>query len=1074
MELSKAYEPKEFEDKIYRDWEKSGFFNPDNLNLPKNAKPYTIILPPPNITSKLHIGHALTLAIEDLIIRYKRMRGFKTLWVPGTDHAAIATQNVVEKKLWKEEKKTRYNLGREKFLEKVWEFLRETQSAILHQTKKMGASLDWSREAFTLDETRTKAVAKMFVDMYDAGVIYRGERVVNWCPRCHSTLADDEVDYQEQKAKFYTFKYDKNFPISISTTRPETKLGDTAVAVNPKDERYKKYIGKEFLVDFVGVPLKIKIIADWQVDMNFGTGALGVTPAHSIVDWQMARLNNLEIIKVIDEDGKITENFGEYSGKNVLEARELIVEKLKSQGLLEKEEEIDNNLSICYRCGTPIEPLPSKQWFVAVDKKIKKLGNKSLKEKAIEAAEKHAIEFIPERFKKRYLNWMKNMQDWCISRQIWFGHRIPVWYCKQCGEVNVTDKANTEIIILRHGESRSNVEDKLNSDIKNQVNGLTEKGKAQSVAVAEELKSEKIDIIFSSDFKRAQETAKIVAAKLGIKKIIFDKRLREVGVGEFEGKPDAGFSTFRENNFEKWHYDSPHGIESFDSLKTRVFSFLDKVAKKYPGKKILAVGHGDVARVAKGFNTKRGDLEVYKLTYPANAKDVRVKLAPAVCSCDSFNLKQDEDSLDTWFSSGMWTFSTLNKPGDLAKFHPTQMLETGYDIITLWVSRMVMMSFFALAEIPFEKVYLHGMVLDKNGKKMSKSRGNGIDPLDMIEKYGADASRLSLLIGTTPGNDIRFYEGKVESCRNLVNKLWNISRFILMTVEDVNIDTAKINPVHFEDKWILSDFNRLKSDKEKLHSEFGLVSEGVTGKLEHYDFSNAGRSLRTFTRSHFADWYLEFVKNRKDRIKDQVLMYVLKDLLKLWHPFMPFVTEAIWQEMGMKTTLMIAKWPVQDKKLIDEKAEKEFAVIVDVVTKIRNLRAEYKVEPVKKVDIEIKNADKLVESKLVESKDIIMTLGRVGNLRFVTKKPEQAAPAIIGKIEIYMLLAGLVDVEKEKERLEKEKNNLENYIAGLERKLGNAEFVKNAPEKVVDAEKTRLTEAKEKLEKILEQIKDLM
>ncbi|MFH0814759.1 MAG: class I tRNA ligase family protein [Candidatus Falkowbacteria bacterium] len=1063
MEIPKAYIPKDFEDKIYKDWEESGFFNPDNLNLPKKAKPYTIILPPPNITAKLHMGQALTLAIEDLIIRYKRMNGFRALWLPGTDHAAIATQNVVEKQLWKEEKKTRHDLGREKFLEKVWEFLRETQTTILHQIKKMGASLDWSRQAFTLDEPRIKAVAKMFADMYDSGVIYRGERVVNWCPRCQSTLADDEVEYQEQKAKLYTFKYNKNFPITIATTRPETKLGDTAVAVNPKDERYKKYIGKEFSVDFVGVPLKIKIIGDWQVDMNFGTGALGVTPAHSIVDWQMARANNLEVVKVIDENGKIKENFGEYSGKDVLGARQMVVERLRAQNLLEKEEEIDNNLSICYRCGTAIEPLPSKQWFVAVDKKIKKLGNKSLKEKAIEAAEKHAIEFIPERFEKRYLDWMKNMQDWCISRQIWFGHRIPVWYCEKCNEVKVTEKLNTEIIVLRHGESRSNVEDKLNSDIKNQENGLTEKGKAQSVSVAEELLAEKIDIIFSSDFKRAQETAKIVAGKLGIKKIIFDKRLREVGMGEFEGKSDKELGAFRKKDFEAWHHDSPRGIESFDSLKSRVFSFFDEVAKKYPGKKILAVAHGDVARVVKGFNTNLSDLEIYKLTYPDNAKDVRIKLPPAVCSCGSFNLKQDEDSLDTWFSSGMWTFSTLNKTGDLARFHPTQMLETGYEIITLWVSRMVMMSFFALGEIPFEKVYLHGMVLDKNGKKMSKSRGNGIDPLDMIEKYGADASRLALLIGTTPGNDIRFFEEKVEGCRNLVNKLWNISRFVLTTTRDFSpaVGGFEMTGATLADRWILSRLNCLKRD--------------VTKFLDEYNFSAAGELLREFTWNDFADWYLEISKVEKN--KDAILLSILKDLLKLWHPFAPFVTEAIWSSFeslrmtsgGIRENLIVAEWPKVDKKLINEKVDKEFSAIVEVVTKIRNLRAEHKVDLAKKIDIEI-----IGGKALADAANIIKALAKVENLNFVSRKPEQAACAIIGKIEIYMPLAGLIDSGKEKQRLEKEKDNLENYIGGLERKLSNVEFIKNAPEKVVAAEKTRLAEAKEKLKKILEQTKGLM
>ncbi|HFC36245.1 MAG TPA: hypothetical protein ENJ49_01055 [Candidatus Moranbacteria bacterium] len=412
--LSKQYNPKEFEDKIYKIWEESGYFNPDNLDLPEDASTYTIVLPPPNITDKLHLGHSSMLAIEDLLIRFHRMRGYRALWIPGTDHAAIATQNVVEKKLKKEEGKTRHDLGREKFLKKVWEFLQETQSTILKQTRKMGASLDWSREAFTLDEQRQKAVAQMFVDMYNDGVIYRGERIVNWCPRCHSTLADDEVEHTDQKTKFYTFRYWKDFPIAISTTRPETKIGDTAVAVNPKDKRYKEFIGQEFSGEFCGVPLKIKVIADREVDMNFGTGALGVTPAHSMIDWQMAEKNDLEIKKVINEDGKIHPGFGEFSGLTAKEAGKLIVEKLKEQNLLEKEEEIDNALSTCYRCDTAIEPLPSKQWFVAVDKKLERLDGKSLKEKAIEVARTKEISFIPNRFEKRYFDWMENLHDWCI------------------------------------------------------------------------------------------------------------------------------------------------------------------------------------------------------------------------------------------------------------------------------------------------------------------------------------------------------------------------------------------------------------------------------------------------------------------------------------------------------------------------------------------------------------------------------------------------------------------------------------------------------------------------------------
>ncbi|MCK5081055.1 MAG: valine--tRNA ligase, partial [Candidatus Moranbacteria bacterium] len=596
--LAKTYSPKKNEEKIYKYWGDSGKFNPDNLDLPKNAKPYTIILPPPNITDKLHLGHSSMLAIEDLLIRYHRMNGYRTLWLPGTDHAAIATQNVVEKKLLKEKKQTRHDIGREKFMEEAWKFMKTTQSTILNQARRMGASLDWSRLAFTLDDQRKTAVEKMFIDMHEAGAIYRGKRIVNWCPHCQSTLADDEVEYKAEKSILYTFKYDKNFPITISTTRPETKLGDTAIAVNPKDSRYKDLIGKTFKANFCGIDLEIKIIADHEVDMNFGTGALGVTPAHAIIDWQIAQRNDLKTIQVINEQGKIKNGFKKFSGKSALETRKEIVKKLVRSDLIIKEEEIENNISICYRCNTIIEHLPSEQWFISVDKKLEKLGGKSLKEKALEVSRTKEIEFIPARFTKRYQDWMENLHDWCISRQIWLGHQIPAWY-------------------------------------------------------------------------------------------------------------------------------------KDDEIKVQV---------KTPGSGWV----------------------------------------------------RDLDTLDTWFSSGMWTFSTLGWPnnfkdneksGDLTKFHPTQVLNTGYEILTLWVSRMIMMSLFAVNEIPFEKVYLHGMILDQHGKKMSKSKGNGIDPIEMIEKYGTDAVRLSLLIGSTAGNDMKMSERKIEGYRNLINKIWNIARFVLHQLE---------------------------------------------------------------------------------------------------------------------------------------------------------------------------------------------------------------------------------------------------------------------------------------------------
>ncbi|MFA5109626.1 MAG: valine--tRNA ligase [Patescibacteria group bacterium] len=867
QELDKTYTPGLVEDRIYQKWEESGCFNPDNLDLPKDAKSYTIVLPPPNITDKLHMGHAAMVATEDLLIRYHRLRGFRTLWLPGTDHAAIATQNVVEKKILREQGKTRHDLGRVKFLEEVWSFLKLTQSEILHQMRKLGASLDWSRLAFTLDDKRQAAVGRMFQDMYQEGIIYRGERIVNWCPRCHSTLADDEVEYKEQKARLYTFKYDQNFPIAISTTRPETKLGDTALAVNPQDKRYKKYIGQEIKADFGGQLLNIKIIADRNVDPDFGTGALGVTPAHSFVDAQIAQVNNLPSIKVIDEDGKISGGFGNYSGLSAAAARQEIVKELKDRGLLEKEEEIDNNLSVCYRCGTAIEPLPSKQWFVSVDQKLERLGGKSLKEKAIEAAEQGKIKFFPERFTKRYLDWMNNLHDWCISRQIWFGHRIPVWY-----------------------------------------------------------------------------------------------RGEEIYVGS----------------------EAPLGND----------------------------------------------------------------------------WSQDQDTLDTWFSSGMWTFSTLGWPdsfkngvksGDLAKFHPTQVLETGYEILTLWVSRMIMMSFFALGEVPFEKVYLHGMILDKDGKKMSKSKGNGVNPLDMVEKFGADASRLSILTGFTPGNDSRFSEDKAEAKRNFINKLWNISRFILTATEEkfyAASFTEEPPAKTAADRWILSELAELIAK--------------TTERLDSLEFSLAAEDLDAFTWDKLADWYLEIAKVEKN--KEEILIYVLRNLLILWHPFIPYVTEEIWSSFN-DSILMVVQWPPVGRNR-KEPAVEDIRFLQEIVVAIRNARSANKIEPAKKVEAVIYGHQR---TELVASqKDLIA--GLKTGLSVVTVKESgaeipQAIVVAVGGIEIYLL--GAIDGEKEKRRLLKERSNLEKMIAAQTVKLSNSDFIARAPEQIIAAEKKKLADYRDGLEKIV-------
>jgi len=886
ISLDKTYEPKKYEDKIYESWQNSGFFNPDNLKLPEDAPTYTVILPPPNITDKLHLGHASMLAIEDLFIRYKRMSGFRTLWLPGTDHAAIATQSVVEKKLKQERGQTRHDLGKEEFLKQVWQFLNITQTTILKQIKKMGASLDWSRLAFTLDEKRQEAVKEMFVQMYEAGLIYRGERIVNWCPHCASTLADDEVDYQEQTAKLYTFYYAKNCPIAISTTRPETKLGDTAIAVNPSDERYKKYIGQTFEVDFCGVKLSLKVIGDHNVDMNFGTGALGVTPAHSMVDWQMAEANDLPIIKVINEHGLIHEGFGGFSGLLVYEVRELVVDRLRADGLLEKEETISNNLSLCYRCDTPIEPLPSKQWFVAVDKPVERLNNKSLKQAAIEVAEQGAIEFLPERFNKRYLDWMTNLRDWCISRQIWFGHELPVWYCESNNKQQTTNNKCFEPIVSR-----------------------------------EEPKS------------------------------------------------------------------CPH--------------------------------------------------------------------------CDG-KVVRDGDTLDTWFSSGMWTFSTLDWPanfkdgqksGDLAKFHPTQLMETGYELITLWVSRMIMMSLFAVGEIPFSKVYLHGMVLDERGKKMSKSKGNGIDPLDMIELYGTDAVRLSLLIGVTPGVDFKMSQDKIAGYRNFVNKFWNIARFILSKIDEPKAELEAPQAKTLFDQWILE--------------ELANVSYETSQGFDQYNFALAGEKLENFTWNSLADWYLEVAKIEGG--KDEILNYILNILLKLWHPLMPFATEAIWREVyGEESCLMVEKWPSISDSL---NSSADIEIVKNIVVGIRNARSLNKIAPSQKIKAVVYVAD-IKKLKLIEANEALIKGLRTGLSDLAIKKSGQKITDAIyfgfQGVEVYLIAE--IDKNQEKLRLEKEFVRLEKYICQLEAKLDNQEFVDKAPADLVNKEKDKLAQNQQELEKIKEHL----
>jgi len=719
----KPYNPQETEPKIYKIWENSGYFNPDNLP-ERHREKYSIVMPPPNVTGQLHMGHALTLTLEDIMIRYNRMKGKKTLWLPGTDHAGIATQSKVEKQIKKDENKSRFDLGRTELVKRVEQFAKNSHDTIINQTKVMGASCDWSREAFTLDEKRNLAVRTVFKNMYDDGLIYRGHRIVNWDPKGQTTISDDEVLHEERDAIMYTFKYSKDFPISISTTRPETKVGDTAVAVHPEDTRYQKYIGKEYDTDFCGVKIHVKIIADNEVDMNFGTGALGVTPAHSAIDWEMGQKNNLQVVQVIDEKARMMVGDERILGKKVTEARDIIVEWLKSQGLLEKEETIKQNISLAERTSGIIEPLPKLQWFIAVNKPFKikhseintiKSGDTVTLKQMMRAMVEHGqINIIPEYFNKTYFHWIDNLRDWCISRQIWYGHRIPIWY---------------------------------------------------------------------------------------------------------------------------------------------------------KGEEIYC-----------GLEAPKGE-----------------------------GWTQDEDTLDTWFSSGLWTFSTLGWPEktkDFESYHPTDVLETGYDILPFWVARMILMTGYTLGTVPFNNVYFHGMVRLEGGGKMSKSSGHTIDPVDLSNKFGTDAERMSLIVANTPGTDFKISEDKVKTYKNFANKVWNITRFILESTKETKLD------INF------SQFSDIDNTLIKERDEF--VSD-ITKDIEEYRFYMASEKIYHYIWDSLADKILEeskkIFKEGKDNEKEsrkQFLLATLRKMLIVLHPFMPFVTEEIWQTLKFSDKLlMIEEWPIQ-------------------------------------------------------------------------------------------------------------------------------------------------------------------
>ncbi len=864
-ELPKVYEPKAVEKKIYDMWMKGGYFKGV---IDPEKKPFSIVMPPPNVTGQLHMGHAMDATLQDILTRYKRMQGYAALWLPGVDHAGIATQIKVEEVLRKEEGKTRYDLGREKFLERVWDWKNQYGDRIVEQQKSLGVSCDWDRNRFTMDETCAKAVRETFCELYDKGLIYKGRRIINWCPKCRTALSDAEVEYKDMPGHFWHIRYpveDSDEEFIIATTRPETMLGDTGVAVNPKDERYTHLVGKYAILPLVG--RRMPIVADSYVEMDFGTGAVKMTPCHDPNDYEVGLRHDLEFIQVIDEDAKII-NGGKYDGMDRMEAREAIVKDLEEQGYLVKVEPYSHNVGCCYRCGTVVEPLTSPQWFVKMA---------PLAKDAIEVVKDGRIKFVPERFTKTYLNWMENVHDWCISRQLWWGHQIPAWTCADCGHITVS----------------------------------------------------------------------------------------------------------------------------------------------------------------------RQD--------------------PCCCEkCGSENITRDEDVLDTWFSSALWPFSTMGWPEktpELDYWYPTTVMVTGYDIIFFWVARMIFSGMEQMKKEPFKTVFIHGLVRDSLGRKMSKSLGNGIDPLEMVDNYGADALRFNLITGNSPGNDMRFYVEKCEAMRNFCNKLWNASRFVMM---NLTVDKNELpGKLEIEDKWILSKLNH--------------VIREVCENMDSFELGVAAGKIYDFIWDSFCDWYIELTKPRlngeDEELKlsaQKVLLYVLTEILKLVHPFMPFITEEIWQALPHEgEALMIQRYPQYSEALNFPEDEQNFEMVMAAIKAVRARRSEMNVPPSRKAHLIIAT-DK--QDAFRAGSGYICKLAYASEVSVLAAPPagsEGMVSVVTDNARMFMPMAELVDLEKEKARIEKELANAEKQLAAQNGKLANQNFVTRAPAHVVDLER----EKKAKLEALIANLK---
>ncbi len=874
-ELEKNYNPADIETRLYEKWQEKKYFHAE---VDKDKKPFTIVMPPPNITGQLHMGHALDNTMQDILIRFKRMQGYSALWVPGTDHASIATEAKIVEAMRKEGI-TKEEIGREKFLERAWDWKKEYGGRIVKQLKKIGSSADWDRERFTMDEGCSETVKEVFVKLYNKGQIYKGERIINWCPKCLTSISDAEVEYEDQAGHFWHLRYplsDGSGFIQMATTRPETMLGDTAVAVNPNDERYKDMVGKTVILPIVH--REIPIIADEYVDMEFGTGVVKITPAHDPNDFEVGLRHNLPVINVMTEDAKIVDEYPKYAGMDRYEARKAIVADLEAEGVLVKIEDHSHNVGTCYRCHTTVEPRVSKQWFVKM---------KELAKPAIDAVKNGDTRFVPPHFDKTYFHWLEGIRDWCISRQLWWGHQIPAFYCDDCGEMVVTKDAHP------------------------------------------------------------------VCPKCG--------------------KP----------------------------------------------------------------------------------------------------MRQDPDTLDTWFSSALWPFSTLGWPEkteELEYFYPTSVLVTGYDIIFFWVIRMMFSGLEHMGEVPFKTVLIHGLVRDSQGRKMSKSLGNGIDPLEVIDKYGADALRFTLITGNAPGNDMRFYWERVEASRNFANKVWNASRFIMMNLPEEGVKEVSEEALTDADKWILSKVNTLVKD--------------VTENMEKYELGIAADKLYSFIWEEFCDWYIEMVKprlyNDADETKTAALYTLQKVLitsLKLLHPYMPFVTEEIFCTLQDKEeSIMISEWPVYTEKMVFGKEEKAVETIKEAVRNIRNIRAEMNVAPSKKAKVFVVSENEEVRNIFENGKVFFATLGYASEVLIQQDKTgidEDAVSVLIPNAAIYMPFAELVDIEKEVERLKKEKERLTKELARVNGMLANPNFVNKAPEKKIAEEKEKLENYTQMMARVEERLAHL-